>query len=505
MEVPSRLILEDKGKKNNMPDLNNKLGFLSVVGQDKSKNYDVEIYCIRSGVNRNNWNFQNVEDCYQSFNGVPILCAYVGNRIGDGHNMSESVDPQTGERFWDFTGATAERIVGAISENADDIRLEEIDGQTWVVAKGKLYRFYAKQLVDKIALRGSMEVSAETEIYEEHMDGDTEVYTRWEALGVTILGDGVAPAVPNANVKALAELQDEFKKLRVAAANLDNQEEDDGSEESEEDTEEQEVVEFSKDDDRTKCGEGDSVENAENAKTNESKGANGMIVNKKQLAKLAERFEGYTVLCAEQKEEELRVVLMSADGEILKYVGAASEQTIVPERIGHFLSVNACVDFGEDTLSFDVAYITDALSAHVAKLTADLKKSQDALEIANSTITSMENAENARRLNCAKQVVIDTLEKFNANRSDKVESKAVASIQADVEANKYTAMCSEDGAWIGDKAVEKDVLAVCATSVMESDRKKSESSKHISVWDKMNQHKQHDDNSVEALLDKWGL
>ena len=185
-------------------------GELKVLQRINEYEFAVEIWVMRSGVNRNRWDYRNVEENYRTFAGQPILTAYVAGQVGDGHNSHTALDPVTGELYNSYTGPTDERIVGTISENPDDISLQERDGETWIVAKGRIWRVYAPELVDKIVRTGTMEVSAETNVLEEYENGDIEVFTRWDGIGVTILGDAVAPAIPGANIKALADLRDTF-------------------------------------------------------------------------------------------------------------------------------------------------------------------------------------------------------------------------------------------------------------------------------------------------------
>ena len=192
-------------------------GELRVLEKINDYEFAVSLRIMRSGLNRNRWDYQNVDKYYLSFLGQPILCAFPNGRVGLGHEMEEKID-ENGEPYYSFVGANSEKIVGTISEKKEDIQLVEEDGETWVVAKGRLFAFYAKELVDYIVNQGSMEVSAETEVYESHMDGDIEVFTKWAALGVTCLGSGVAPAIPGARIQEFAALSDEFKRVCLKAA-----------------------------------------------------------------------------------------------------------------------------------------------------------------------------------------------------------------------------------------------------------------------------------------------
>ena len=181
-------------------------GQLKVLQKLNPYEFGVELWLMREGVNQNRWNYQNLEKYYKTFVGRPILIAYVMGKIGDGHNSQRKTDPRTGKQYNSYTDGTAERIVGTLSDDERDFSLKKRDGQTWIVARGKLFAFYAKETVDEIVRTGRMDVSVETLIDENHMDGDVEVEDVWSGVGVTILGAGVAPAIPGANIARLAAL-----------------------------------------------------------------------------------------------------------------------------------------------------------------------------------------------------------------------------------------------------------------------------------------------------------
>lgn len=183
--------------------------------------YYVEIRAMKSGVNRNNWDFtlEGIKKNGKTFAGQPLLIAYVGEKIGDGHNFEYEYDPITGALTPDFRGADAERIVGEI---LDDIKVEEVvemNNESWLILPARIWKYYAQQLVDYLAENKVMDVSVEVEVednYEVREDG-VEVFTEWTGLGVTILGQGVTPAIEGARLRALA-MSDEYKKMRTLAA-----------------------------------------------------------------------------------------------------------------------------------------------------------------------------------------------------------------------------------------------------------------------------------------------
>lgn len=195
-------------------------GTLRVMQKLNEYEFGVELWVLREGENRNKWDYRNLAEYYKTFIGQPILIAYVGQQVGDGHNMSKRRDPKTGEEYQSFMEGTAERIVGTLSDDEKDFTLVERGGHTWLRAKGRLFAFYAPELTRKIVEQGTMDVSAETMVSESHKEGDVDVFTKWSGIGVTILGDRVNPAIPGASIAKLAAMQEEFKELKLRAASL---------------------------------------------------------------------------------------------------------------------------------------------------------------------------------------------------------------------------------------------------------------------------------------------
>ena len=203
-------------------------GEIKVLQKQGEWLYGVEIWLLNDKTNRNKWRFTDMAGHKDLFKGTPLLIAYVNNGmgIGDGHNYRMEIDPKTGEERPSFTDATAERIVGALSDDPADFRLEERDGYTWIVGKGNLWRWYAKEVVEKIerdSLQGrGMSISIEALVTKSHMENDTEVEDDYIILGTTILGDHVLPAVADARITALQEIGQRFNELKIRAASYKN-------------------------------------------------------------------------------------------------------------------------------------------------------------------------------------------------------------------------------------------------------------------------------------------
>ena len=436
-----------------MPENMDMLGELKVLQRLSEYEFGVEIAVMRSGVNRNKWDYQNIDRYYKSFLGTPILCAYRNGVIsprdvGDGHNMEVRRDPKTGETYFSFTSGTAERIVGTLSDDENDIWLEEREGQTWVIAKGRIFAFYAKELVDKIIETGTMEVSAETEVHEEHTDEQgVSVFTDWTGIGVTILGDGVAPAIPGANIAALAAMQEEFTELKLRAASLR-----------------------------------DGGEPAPKTNNLSDKGVNKHMnaFNKTQLAALADKFTGWVVVCAAKDDEGvIHVGLRNASWEFGRYTMNSEAETFAPERVE---KIAVCADFGEG-LTSDVGDIVEGINAELRANAATLETTTNQLNDANETIRTLREQENTRRVTDAHNAATATLNAFNANREDKIDGNVLEAVNADIDNGVYTNSVDKDGNWIGVAEVEKTVKALCADAVLAQDKAAAERSRRSYIWE----------------------
>lgn len=432
--------------------------------------YKVEIEVMRDGVNRNNWDYRNVNEYADTFKGCPILTAYVGNKIGDGHNMDQKMGPD-GEMYFSTMSPYAERIVGCIGENEGDIRVEERDGQKWIIARGRLWRFYHKELVDKIASQGRMAVSAETEVFEGEQNGSIEVYTKWRGLGVTILGDDVQPAIPGANVKALSELTATLNamKLRAAALEAKPEEGPDGGEPEEPDHDDPDEP----DDDREEEDEGE--EDGEE-RINAVKQGVRKTMNKKQLAEMAKRFgDGCRVLAADEKH-----VCMLKNGELSAYVFDSANETIVPE---HFVqpNVTACFRFDEENvIDVDISDVTAELAANSAEFERLYNAEKERADKAEDAVRKMQEVEKTRRIQDVKNALKARLNEIMAEME--VEGCEEICDELCGQAEEYVGDCG-NAEWNGAEMAADELNARCMKRVLEAARKKNESEKKTLAWD----------------------
>lgn len=448
-------------------------GLLEVLDRDSDLNYNVKLRIMRSGLNRNNWDYRNIEQFAETFKGTPILCAYPGNQIADGHNMDEAL--WKGELIADFTGPNAERIVGAIGEGDGDITTETGEDGTWIIARGKLWRFYNRQLCDVLAEQGRMSVSAETEVTEEHEEDGYSVFTAWRGLGVTILHETVAPAIPGANIQALKAMSGKkWNELKLKVASYHP---------------------------NTEGGQGTPAEeNPEPPKNNSDKGVKKTVIfTKKQLAKLNERFVGYVVMAAKENEEDksILVAMRNDNYDSFSYRLASADETIAPERI---MPLAATVNFGEDFQMNAEDYFA-GLTSRVERLSAELAKAEKERDDANATIKAMTEKENTRRIKAMKEAAKAALEQFNLNRNaeEKVCEDDIACVMAEIDGGDYTECADKDGNFCGEEKVCQRVMSICAQKDVEFRAANSKKKENQFAWDGLHA-PNGDDGSVGALL-----
>jgi len=449
-------------------------GYLRVLRAANPYEFPVELWVLREGVNRNRWDYQNLKECYQTFLGQPILCAYIGPQVGDGHNAQEKRDPKTGETYYSFIDGRSERIVGALSDDKADLELRSRDGQVWLVAKGRLFAFYARELVEKIVRQGQMEVSAETDVLEQRREGDVEVFTRWAGLGVTILGDQVAPAIPGANIRRLATMREELRQVKLQAAALTAKTHDD------------------------------------NTTKNDQKGEGVRkpmkLLSKKQLAQLAPKFAPCKVLAAAQVDQDIRVCLLSETGDTLIYdwKNPKDPENEIKLSRAEKVEVNARFQVSqEDFAEVEVGELFDSLLAKLNAANSQLESTQKTLAQRDGQLEAMRQAETARRLSAAKKAAEDTLAAFNANRKEAIPQSSIANVLERIEKGGFAACVGEDGQWTGETAVREAVLARCGQAVMEQDRQEAEKNRQTYVWNHQSPQTNPDDGTLEGQLNKW--
>lgn len=434
-------------------------GKLKVLNRSGDYLFPVELWLLNDLRNRNDWRYEGVEQSAAKFLGKPILTAYVGGKVGDGHNFQMETD-ENGDPAPSFTGATDERIVGSISEDEGDVRIEKTGGATWIVGVGTIFAWYAKELVKKLreyAQQGrEIPVSIETLVSKSRMENGVEVEEEYEILGVTILGDRVTPAVAGARIAALSQMESTFRELKVRAASYI----------------------------------------AEN-KTLQKGSKNMSVYTKKQLETLQAKIGSkWHVMAATEDETGIHVALRNDSYDFARYDFAAHDEPFAESKL---VSCAATVDLGIGT-PVDLAPMLDEIS----RLNSELDSVKEEIGKKDSQIAAMNAAENKRRVNEAKEIAKRTLAAFNANREEKIADNCIESVLSEIEGGGYTAMTDKDGLWCGGASVENAVYAICARKVQETDQANAEKNKTTFSFEKFRRDSaaRSDDGSVKGLLER---
>lgn len=428
-------------------------GSLRVLSEGEGLLQKVEVMLLNDEVNRNNWRYLNLEEHRKLFADTPLLVAYKGKKVGDGHNFDEVRNPD-GTVTASFMSATAERIVGWFKSESD-IRMETIGNKTWIVGIGYIWKWYAQELVAKLRGQGrandGMAVSIETLIDEMHMDGKTEVYTKYQVLGTTILGDDVAPAVKDAAIRALSAIGTTGIReltLRVASANpqpTEESETDNGSE-----------------------GKPGPVKNKEKT-----------LMNSKLNKELAALFPDFRFISATENS----VALCSAEGDFYRVPYSVENGQIIP---GAKTVVNAVVVLGEgdEAISLPLDDLRNEDKAKIESLTAKLNEAEKKAADAEEKNKTLETRETARRLKSVKDAI-------NARYAEICEStdgaevckESVDALLTEGKLASYAAKEDENGEFCGDEIARRDVDAICMEAVISAGKKAKENAAHRYAFD----------------------
>ena len=380
-------------------------GKLRVLSKEDEFLYRVEVWLLNSEVNRNNWQYLNLDEHRKLFVDTPILVAYPGGgKVGDGHNFRMRTDVN-GEQYASFTDPTAERIVGWFKNDAD-IRIEEKDGVRWIVGNGTIWAYYARELADMLTEQGAegMDVSIETLVDSYEVKNGVEVFDKYQILGTTILGRGVSPAVAGAHIRA-ASLDEDLKNFKLRVASY--------------------------------------METANESKKGKMK---RMAFNKVQLEALDKKFNGYSVV--ETSEDGKHIALLSdADNCFYSYVFNGEEE-IVEANIKP-LTLNAEADFGED-----IKVVLDAVSVYASKIKALEEKVEDAekrAEDAEKECEELKEKENNRRNKAVVAAIKALLAEYNADAEEAMDEKECADIVEDAEKGEFSDCDNAEGEFCGEE------------------------------------------------------
>lgn len=403
----------------------------------------VEVRLLNEDINRNNWQYKNLDAHRHLFAKTPLLCAYVGEKIGDGHNFKMRKDEKTGKEVPDFMDASAERIVGYFA-NDEDIRIEYIDGKKWIVGVGTIFSWYNRQLVDKLKERGELSVSIETLIDEMHFEGKTEVFTKYQILGTTILNEKVNPAVVGANIKTL-QFTGDIQELTMRVASYDEKQQE------------------------------KPIKEPQTQKQKNEKGVTRTMAKVRNLDDLRQMFPNYTVLGAKGQT----VALRNEKGRCCSYTFLENEDTVVPERIEE-IAVNAVFGEGDDAISVSAEQLVGDVQVQLNSTKTALDKATAENAELTAKINAMTEAERNRRKKAVETAVRQRVKQLKETSGCDIADNFCDDLLTDEALNEYADRVDKNKAFCGDTDAVKEVNARCMELVeKERERIKKNSETHF--------------------------
>lgn len=179
---------------------------------DDERFLKLKIYVMHDKLNLNNsfFDMNTIEEAKESIKNIPIL-AYIKKTEDEmkdfaGHEVVLTAVEKDGEKEYKFY--YLERPIGVIPE-INNYHYEEIEDKKYVVVDGYVWKTYANEALDIFERDGEKSVSMEIKIDNGYFDKDNNYYviTKYRYLGITVLGDDVAPAMVNARAEVYEKLQ----------------------------------------------------------------------------------------------------------------------------------------------------------------------------------------------------------------------------------------------------------------------------------------------------------
>ena len=406
----------------------------------------VEVRLLNSDLNRNGWIYQNLDEHRHLFAKTPLLCAYVGDKVGDGHNFSMRKDEKEGKEVPDFTAPDAERIVGYFA-NDEDIRIEYIDGKKWIVGVGTIFSWYNRQLVEKLKERGELSVSIETLIDEMHYEGKTEVFTKYQILGTTILNEKVNPAVVGANIKTL-QFKGDIQEFTMRVASFDEQQ----------------------------LGLPNEPQ-TQKQNQNSKKGVTRTMAKVRKIDDLRSLFPNHTVLGVNGQS----VALLNEKGRCCSYTFQENENTVVPERIEE-IAVNSVFGEGENAIDISAEELVGSVQAQLnSTKTALDDKTKECADL-TAKINAMTEAEYVRRKKVVEKAIRESLNENRAQYGADIDEHYCDDMLTDERLSNYAKMEEKDG-FCGENAARTEVDARCMRKLREVNKARQNTAKPKYAWE----------------------
>ena len=226
-------------------------------------------------------------------------------------------------------------------------------------------------------------------------------------------------------------------------------------------------------------------------------------MNKREFARLSEKFPGYTVLGA--SKDGLRVCMVNAEtGAPSGYVFTDENDKggVVADRI---CAMSANVQFAfdaENVIDVDLEKVTDTMIAALAEANKKAKTMEEKVAALEEQVKAMEAHETARRVSDAKKAVMNRLDALNKDRDAHcLYSKDLAdALCAKIETGCFNEAKDEKGEWCGDQLAVMELEAKCAQEQEKMDKAAAEKAKKAVSWNAFAGEAKTDPNSIDALL-----
>lgn len=187
-----------------------------------------------------------------------------------------------------------------------------------------------------------------------------------------------------------------------------------------------------------------------------------MPMTKRQLKELSAKFEGYNAVGA--SADGMSVALMDEHGGTSVYRFADSDNgNVIKERINS-AAVEVKFSAGDVEVVTSLDDVIAKANSDSAAVTAERDTFKALSEKQSAEIAALKERLNAHRIESAKIAMKDELRKFNdASSSERQLSEEILKdLSAKIEKGDYNGLEAEDGKWIGDEAVRKEVQCCAA-------------------------------------------
>lgn len=436
-------------------------GELKLLSEKKGLQQKVELWILNDINTANNWRFENLEEHRQLFAETPILIAYVDGKIGDGHNFTHKYN-NDGTEFESFISPTAERIVGYF-KNESDIRIEIKDEKKWIVGTGWIWQWYAQELVVKLKKQEyeGMSVSVEALIEEKHMDGNIEVFTKYQILGTTILGDDVPPAVRGANIKVLSELgikQIRKETLRVASIYQDN-----------------------------------DINNPQNIKLK----GEAKKMEKKDIQELFPDFKilgikDKTVALLSLDKNEFFIATIQKDGDNFK----ECEKTLIKD--------SAFLGTPNNAIEISLNEILDSSTQQIKELSLSLEEKNKDIEELKKQINVLQAQELCRRKDSVKASIKNRLTEIKSHSAIDFCDDEFADLLTEEKIAEFITKEDKKGNFIGEQVAQNEVDSRCMNKILAQTTSTNNMQKKVFAWEILDNKKNYNevgniDSSINRL------